>query len=83
MCCCGRVAPPQETPAPSDPLLDQQSVAKLAKESLSPEDHTGVKTTLTGETLSLKETLLKDMTRIIPMETTSLGLTQPKDIRVR
>ncbi len=83
MCRCGRAAPPPETPAPSGPSLEQQLAADLAKESLSLEDYTGVKTKLTGETLGLKEQPLEDVTPTTPTETNSLGLTQPKDIRVR
>ncbi len=82
MCCCGRVAPPQETPAMSDPSLDQQSATELAKKFLSPEDYARVNTTSMGETLGLKEKTLEDVTPTTPMETNSLGLTQPKDIRV-
>ena len=36
-----------------------------------------------AETLNLKETLSEDASSNTPIETTSFGLTQPKDIRVR
>ncbi len=66
-----------------NPSLHQQSAAELAKESLSPEDYAGVNTALTWETLGLKEKPPNDVTPATLMETNSLGLTQPNDIRVR
>ncbi len=70
-------------PATSDPSSDQQQATEPSEKSLNPEGDTGVKITPRGETMGLNEKPLEVTVTITLIETNPLGLTQPKDIRVR